>query len=146
MAHSLFTASQFRENCASWQDAVRLACSPLEERQLISTAYAQAIIDATEKHGPWYILSPTFALPHARPHEGVLSQHTHLSLLTLKDPVAFQNHSDVRLIIVLAAADSHQHVDTIQRLMCWLDEGDRLHLLSTLRSAGQLHAALSSQA
>ena len=146
MKHSLFTASQFREKCATWQDAVRLACAPLEQQQIISTAYAQAIIDATEKEGPWYILSPTFALPHARPQEGVVSQQTHLSLLSLKDPVAFPDHPEVRLVIVLAAAASHQHIETIQRLVCWLDEADRLHQLSTIRNAGQLYSVLSSQA
>ena len=146
MKHSLFTASQYRERCATWQEAVRLACVPLEQQQLISTAYAQAIIDTTEREGPWYILSPTLALPHARPQEGVLSQQTHLSLLSLKNPVMFPDYSDVRLVIVLAAADSHQHLETIQRLVCWLDEADRLNRLTTVGSARQLHAALSSQA
>jgi mannitol/fructose-specific phosphotransferase system IIA component (Ntr-type) len=74
-------------------------------------------------NGPWYILSPAFALPHARPDEGVLSPHSVLSLLCCAEAVAFPEHPGIRLIIVLAAADSEQHIQTIQRLVCWLDEG-----------------------
>ncbi|WP_312948811.1 PTS sugar transporter subunit IIA [Superficieibacter sp.] len=146
MEDSLFAACQFREKCPCWRDAIRLACSPLEEQQIVSKDYAQAIISATEESGPWYILSPAFALPHARPEEGVLSQQTHLSLLSLKEPVAFPDHPGIRLVIVLAAANSTQHIETIQRLVCWLDDGDRLQRLSAICSAEELHSALYDQA
>ena len=31
MTSALFSACQFREQCHSWQEAVTLACQPLEE-------------------------------------------------------------------------------------------------------------------
>ncbi|MCP6588322.1 PTS sugar transporter subunit IIA, partial [Klebsiella pneumoniae] len=88
----------------------------------------------------WYILTAEFALPHARPDEGVLSPHSVLSLVCCAEAVAFPDHPDVRLIIVLAAADSEQHIQTIQRLVCWLDEGDRLHRLTRVEDQSQLDA------
>ncbi|MEY7268778.1 PTS sugar transporter subunit IIA [Citrobacter koseri] len=142
MVHALFSASQFHERCDTWQEAIKLACLPLEEQGVITTEYAQAIIRETEQHGPWYILSPEFALPHARPEEGVASTRTHLSLLSLKDAVHFQDHPNVRLVIVLAAADSTQHIERIQQLMCWLDEAERLQRLTSITRLAQLHSAL----
>jgi PTS system ascorbate-specific IIA component len=41
----------------------------------------------------------------------------------LREAVDFPEHPGIRLIVVLAAADSEQHIQTIQRLVCWLDEG-----------------------
>ncbi|MEG0100296.1 MAG: PTS sugar transporter subunit IIA [Citrobacter sp.] len=142
MVSTLFSACQFREQCCTWQEAVQLACLPLEEQGAITNRYTQAIIRETEQHGPWYILSPEFALPHARPEEGVIGSKTHLSLLCLKQAVQFPGHPDVRLIIVLAAADSTQHIEMIQQLVCWLDEAERLHQLSHATCLAQLHSAL----
>ncbi len=96
MVHALFSASQFHERCDTWQEAVKLACLPLEEQGVITTEYAQAIIRETEQHGPWYILSPRVC--HYRmpaPEEGVASTRTHLSLLSLKDAVHFQDHPEM---------------------------------------------------
>ncbi|HFQ8225435.1 TPA: PTS sugar transporter subunit IIA [Citrobacter freundii] len=144
MTSTLFSASQFCERCDSWQDAVKMTCLPLEEQKIITSGYAQAIIHATEQTGPWYILSPEFALPHARPEEGVLSSKSHLSLLCLKEAVPFPGHPNVQLVIVLAAANSSQHIEMIQQLVCWLDEADHLQQLSNITSPAQLHSLLES--
>ncbi|MDM2932353.1 PTS sugar transporter subunit IIA [Citrobacter sp. Cu233] len=145
MVSTLFSACQFQEQCHTWQEAVQLACHPLEEQGAITNGYTQAIIRETERHGPWYILSPEFALPHARPEEGVLSSKTHLSLLCLKEAVPFPGHPDVRLIIILAAANSTQHIEMIQQLVCWLDEAERLQQLSHTTSLAQLHSTLEER-
>ncbi|CBG87743.1 PTS sugar transporter subunit IIA [Citrobacter rodentium] len=142
MTHSLFSAWQFQQRCDSWQQAVRLACLPLAEQGVINGLYAHQIVNATEKLGPWYILSPGFALPHARPEEGVICDETHLSLLSLQEGVDFPDHPDIRLIIVLAAANSTGHIATIQRLVCWLDKAERLAQLTQISSPAQLHAVL----
>ena len=121
MSAGLFTASRFAPHCTDWKEAIRIACMPLEEQGLIHTSYAQNIIAATEKTGPWYVLTPGFALPHARPDEGVLSKTSVLSLLRLGDEVVFPGGESVGLMVVLAAADSEQHIGTIQQLVnCWM--------------------------
>lgn len=144
MENALFTAHQFTAQKIDWRSAVRLACQPLEAQEDISAHYAQAIIRATEQNGPWYILSPEFALPHARPEEGVLSQQSRLSLLCCAESVVFPDHPDVRLIIVLAAANGEQHIQTIQRLVCWLDEENRLANLTAITSQQQFTSMIAS--
>jgi len=131
MGNALFSARQFVEGKLDWQYAVKLACRPLEAQGYVSDGYAQAIITATENSGPWYVLSPTFALPHARPEEGVLSPHSHLSLLYSAEPIPFPDNPEIRLVVVLAAANSDQHIRMIQRLVCWLDENERLTTLAS---------------
>lgn len=120
-----------------------LACQPLEELGAITSAYAQAIIRETEQLGPWYILSPEFALPHARPEEGVISSETHLSLLCLKEAVPFRA-SRCAVNYCLAAASSTRHIEMIQKLVCWLDEGEHLQQLTSMTSQAQLHCTLKA--
>ncbi|MGL5599380.1 MAG: PTS sugar transporter subunit IIA [Silvania sp.] len=141
MTSFAFSGVQFAKTCPNWQQAVRLACQPLEEQHLISQGYAQAIITSTEESGPWYILTPGFAMPHARPEEGVLCQETHLSLLRIRDSVMFEGHDPVGLLIVLAAGNGADHLATIQQLTQWLDEEQRLERLLAVNSeAALLHA------
>lgn len=57
MENALFSACQFTHSHLNWHCAVHLACRPLEQQGKITESYAQAIINATELDGPWYILS-----------------------------------------------------------------------------------------
>lgn len=143
MENPLFSACQFQQKCASWQQAVTLACQPLEQQGVITADYANTIVKTTEQQGPWYILSPAFALPHARPEDGAICQQSHLSLLCLGEAVVFPGYPEVRLVIVLAAANGLQHIEMIQKLVCWLDDEERLSQLTNISGAGQLHALLS---
>lgn len=144
MEMALFSACQFTDRPLNWRSAVKLACRPLEQQRIITEGYARAIISATEKDGPWYVLSPSFALPHARPEEGVLSKNSALSLLCCREAVDFPGHAGIRLIVVLAAADSEQHIQTIQRLVCWLDEQDRLRRFTAVDDRIQFARLLAS--
>ncbi|MEO3989234.1 PTS sugar transporter subunit IIA [Pseudocitrobacter cyperus] len=144
MDNPFFSAYQHINHPIDWKHAIKLACFPLEQQGKVSAGYAGAIIQATEENGPWYILSPEFALPHARPEEGVLSQQSCLSLLCCSEKIEFPGHPDVRFIIVLAAANSQQHILMIQRLVSWLDERDRLHQLSHIHHQDELSKLVTS--
>lgn len=143
MEETLFSACQFTSHCLNWHSAVQLACRPLAQQGKITGGYARTIINATEQEGPWYILSPGFALPHARPQAGVLSKNSALSLLCCSEAVDFPYHPGIRLIVVLAAADGVQHIQTIQRLVCWLDEGERLQQFSAVQNQAQFATLLA---
>lgn len=92
---------------------------------------------------PWYILSPICATACAS-GSGRAEQNSALSLLCCSETVDFPDHPGIRLIVILAAADSEQHIQTIQRLVCWLDEGDRLQRFSTVQSQTEFAALLAS--
>lgn len=57
---------------ADWKEAVKLAVEPLIESGAILPEYYDAIIESTEEYGPYYILMPGMAMPHARPEAGIL--------------------------------------------------------------------------
>ncbi len=111
---------QIAHKVDSWQDAIRLASSPLLQQQKIEQRYLEAMIQAIEEHGPYVVLTPKVAIPHARPTEGV--NELSMSLLSLQNPVHFAPDKPVYLIIVLAAIDDASHLRALVDLTQVLQE------------------------
>ncbi len=71
----------------SWEQAVRTTTQYLEEKGYVTSNYADAIIQSTIDNGPYYVLCPGIAMPHARPEAGVLK--TGLGIHIFTEPVDF---------------------------------------------------------
>lgn len=50
-----------------WQEAIDFSMASLLDKNYISENYIQSIKDSTISNGPYYILAPGVAMPHARP-------------------------------------------------------------------------------
>jgi len=100
----------------SWKQAVRLSAVPLLESAIISPDYIQAIYQMHERVGPYYVLAPGIAMPHARPEEG--ANKLGLSMLLVKNGVSFhsKDNDPVYLITMLAAPDNNSHLDILTQL------------------------------
>lgn len=113
------------DEVADWKEAISQAVMPLIENGYVETRYVDSIIENTEKFGPYYVIAPNIALPHARPEQGVLKKQ--LGILLLRHPIKFsQDGFDVRLLITLAASDSESHLQTLSKLSDILGDDDRI--------------------
>ena len=70
-----------------WRGAVRAAGALLVDAGVTAPEYTDAMIATVETHGPYIVLTPGFALPHARPDDSV--HRTGLSFARLAAPVEF---------------------------------------------------------
>lgn len=59
-----------RQNVDSWPQALDICARPLLEAGVIEPAYVKAIVEQHRRLGPYYVLAPGLAMPHARPEEG----------------------------------------------------------------------------
>ena len=111
---------QIVDTVSGWKEAVRLACTPLINDNSIRPEYLEAIYTATEKLGPYYVLAPQIAMPHARPEEGVLQNS--LSLLVIKEGINFGSleNDPVNLVLLLAAKNSNQHIEMLTSISDFL--------------------------
>lgn len=91
----------------TWQEAITIAAAPLIASGAIEKNYPAAIIASTEKFGPYYVLMPGMAMPHARPEDGV--NRDAFSLVVLKKPVVFSDGKEVSVLITLAATSNDIH-------------------------------------
>ncbi|MGZ9414337.1 PTS sugar transporter subunit IIA [Mycoplasma sp. AC157] len=91
-----------------WKEAVYLSIKPLIDKKMVEKKYYEAVIESTQKHGPYYIIADNLAMPHAQSDAGV--NENSFSLVTLKEPVYFENDSrPVRVLIALAATSAEVH-------------------------------------
>lgn len=119
------------DSVSTWQDAVGLAARPLLANGYIEESYIQAMIASINETGPYIVLAPKVAVPHASPDAGV--HQLGISLLQVKEPVDFSEDDDddkkVQLIFVLAAVDSTAHLRALQELALILDDEEAIDSL-----------------
>lgn len=98
------------EIATDWKDAIKKSTDLLVKSGAIEERYYDDIIKKTKEYGPYYIIMPEVAMPHARPESGVLKDS--FSLVTLKKPVYFgKDAGDVSILITLAATTTNNHTD-----------------------------------
>ncbi|MBJ8350018.1 PTS sugar transporter subunit IIA [Streptococcus zalophi] len=123
----------------TWQEAVQLSVQPLIESGAVKEEYYQAIIDSTEEYGPYYVLMPGMAMPHARPEAGVLRDA--FSLVTLKEPVVFSDGKSVQVLIALAATSSDIHTSVaIPQIIALMELDNAIERLVGCQSAEEVLA------
>jgi len=85
--------------------------------------------------GPYIVVAPGVAMPHARPEDGAIA--TGMSLVTLKEPVVFGNpdNDPVRLVIGLAALDAQAHLHALATLVELLGDPEMVRQISRQLSA-----------
>ncbi|MBG0623369.1 MULTISPECIES: PTS sugar transporter subunit IIA [Enterobacter] len=110
------TTITLQESVENWPQALELCAKPLLDLQVIGPEYVTAIIQQHHTLGPYYVLAPGLAMPHARPEEG--AKGLGLSLLKLKQGVSFGagEFDPVDVIIMLAAPDKNSHIEMISSL------------------------------
>jgi transcriptional antiterminator/mannitol/fructose-specific phosphotransferase system IIA component (Ntr-type) len=111
---------QSQSRVSDWKEGIRVAAQPLLEIGTIEERYVEAMIQSIEANGPYVVLTPGVAIPHSRPENGVRSLS--MSLLKLDEAVDFGPNKPVRLIFVLAAADSETHLRALVQLTNLLGE------------------------
>ncbi|NUU67543.1 PTS sugar transporter subunit IIA [Enterobacteriaceae bacterium BIT-l23] len=123
---------QLATSMDDWQQALAYCARPLLDQGVITPGYLEAIQQQYRQLGPYFVLAPGLAMPHARPEQGALA--TGLALLKLEQGVTFGGveQEPVDLIILLAAADRHSHIDALAALA---------ELFSSETDLAALHAA-----
>lgn len=113
---------QMVDRLSDWEEAVKVAATPLLEQGIIQAAYIDAMIENIKTIGPYVVIGPEVAIPHARPEKGV--NQVGMSFLKLEEPVHFLNDKNypVRLIFCIAAIDNTTHLKALSQLTKLLSE------------------------
>ncbi|MGA9173917.1 MAG: BglG family transcription antiterminator [Thermoactinomyces sp.] len=111
----------------NWEDAIRLAAKPLIESGSIEERYVTAMIESIYQLGPYVVLAPKVAIPHARPENGV--NQLSMSFLRLSEGVLFPQNKTVHLIFVLAATDNESHLLALAQLSELLTKEEEIERL-----------------
>ncbi|WP_034762091.1 BglG family transcription antiterminator [Rossellomorea vietnamensis] len=120
---------QLKDRVSNWEEAIKLASQPLVDQQSIRPDYVEAMITNVKELGPYIVIAPNIAIPHARPETGV--EQLGMSFLRLEEPVYFSEKEKHRaqLIIVLAAIDNQTHLKALAQLTELLSNEDNVEKL-----------------
>jgi ascorbate PTS system EIIA or EIIAB component len=124
------------------ESAVRAAGELLTASGVVEPRYVDAMCDALETLGPYCVIAPGIALPHAKPDDGVL--RTGISLVTLQDPVSFGHEANdpVHVVIALAPRDKEAHLAALQELAGRLDDREVVDRISQATDVDEVYGLL----
>ena len=111
------------------EDAIRLVGKMMVDSGAVEPRYVDGMLNMSRQLGPYIVIAPGVALPHARPEDGVLKPC--LALATLDPPATFgnPNYDPVRLVFAIGAVDAYQHIDALRSFATLLSETSNLEAL-----------------
>lgn len=136
-----------RENSdLTWQDAVRISGNKLVEHGYIKSGYLDEIIDNVNRNGPYIVIVPGVAMPHAMAEsENVLG--TAIGFTKFSNPVQFDpdnSETQAQLFFTLAAKDSDQHLKNISELSELLMSDGLIDKLIAVKSIEDLKSLVAT--
>ncbi|MGO1392337.1 PTS sugar transporter subunit IIA [Agrococcus casei] len=105
----------------SWEEAVRAAGLDLVNAHAVGPAYIDEMLQIIDNYGPYCVVAPGVAVPHA--NASSLVRKDGVAVLALEEPVRFGHpHNDpVRLIVGIAATTAKRHITMLAGLAKSLD-------------------------
>jgi mannitol operon transcriptional antiterminator len=130
---------------ANWEDAIKVSGNLLEKAGFVDARYTQAMIDSVKDLGPYVVIAPGVAMPHARPEDGVLEPC--MSLVTLKEPVNFgnKNNDPVKIVISFGTIDNNAHIDALKRIARIIGDPEKLESLENAKEFETVKEIIGSQ-
>jgi ascorbate PTS system EIIA or EIIAB component len=129
----------FKEKFERWEDAVRAGAQPLLRDGAIEESYITSMIECIQKYGPYIVIAPDVAMPHAQ-GGGIGVRQTAMSFMKVEQAVHFSDspEHDARLLFVLASVDSDSHLDLLQALVEEISDERFLEMLGGVHNLEEL--------
>ncbi|HHW7508085.1 TPA: PTS sugar transporter subunit IIA [Mannheimia haemolytica] len=134
------------QSAANWEEAIKIGTDLLVKAGTIEPRYYDNIISKIKEMGPYIILAPGLAMPHARPEEGVIK--TSFALVTFDTPIYFEGEDEpVHVMLTLAGSDSDQHMQGLVEITQVLDDpesdtGVDLDKIRRCKTAEEVYAVI----
>lgn len=134
---------QYMAAVSGWQEAIERVAQPLLNDGSISPQYVANIIKQKQALGPYFVIAPRIAMPHARPEEG--ANVLGLSILKLGEAVVFGSaeNDPVDFIVMFSAPDKNSHVELISQLAEFLSDDDAMEIVFNAQSQAELSRAVT---
>ncbi|MBM7600011.1 PTS system mannitol-specific IIA component/PTS system ascorbate-specific IIA component [Virgibacillus halotolerans] len=130
---------------ADAESAIEAAGNLLLQEGLVEESYIEAMKEAYRKNGPYFVLAPHIAIPHARPEDGV--NEASVSLIQLKEPIVFGHimNDPVQIVFGLGASSSDEHLILLKKLTGLLNDTTNVEKLSNATSYDEIKNILEME-
>lgn len=119
---------------STWEDAVRAVGRLMVDTGVVEERYIDGMIETVKQLGPYIVIAPGIAMPHALPEKGVLENC--MAIITLDPPVEFGNEDNDPVYIVLAfgARDKTDHMQALRQVATVLGKQENVDALQAAKT------------
>jgi PTS system ascorbate-specific IIA component len=131
------------DGLTSPQEVILYSGSLLVKAGKVKESYVKKMVEAYETIGPYIVMTPGIALPHAKPSSDVLEPC--IAFVRLKNPVAFHHtkNDPVKLVFALGGVEHDGHLDVLESLSGLLGNEKNIEKLYTIASYKELAELMS---
>lgn len=124
------------------EEAIRAAGQLLVDSGAADSSYIDAMLASYREKGPYFVLAPHIALPHAKAENGV--SEASVSLVRLKRPVRFGHPANdpVELVFALGSSSSSDHIKLLRKLTTLLNDPENIEAIRGARTGEDIEALL----
>src|SRR5574337_928262 len=131
---------------ANWEEAIRISCDNLIEKEIINQIYVDEVVAAVHKYGPYIVIVPGVAMPQSTDKsEGVFG--TAIAFTKFKEKIYFEagnEEKQAKLFFTLAAKNPDEHMTNIATLSDLLMTDGVIEALENIESITDFEALLQA--
>ncbi|MDX9863413.1 MAG: PTS sugar transporter subunit IIA [Anaerolineaceae bacterium] len=123
-----------------WQSAVRATGRILVDNDLAEEGYIEAMVNMVEELGPYIVMTPGIAIPHARPEEG--AKAVGFAAVKLAAPICFGNefNDPVYLVLGFCSPNAQAHVELLAKIAEALETENLLERIKSAKTPVEIAA------
>ena len=132
----------FHYPAETWEDVIRHGGQLMVDAGFIEPTYTEAMIDVVRDMGPYIVLAPGLAMPHARPEMGAKQVGT--ALVTLEKPIDFGSpeNDPVSVAVFLCAPNKDEHIQLLTDIATLFEDEEFLDAAVNFESIEDVQAFL----
>lgn len=133
----------FHYPAETWEDVIRHGGQLMVDAGFTEPTYTEAMIDVVRDMGPYIVLAPGLAMPHARPEMGAKQVGT--ALVTLEKPIDFGSpeNDPVSVAVFLCAPNKEEHIQLLTDIATLFEDEEFLDVAVNFESIEDVQAFLS---
>lgn len=133
----------FRYPAETWEDVIRHGGQLMVDAGFTDPTYTEAMIDVVRDMGPYIVLAPGLAMPHARPEMG--AKQVGAALVTLEKPIDFGSpeNDPVSVAIFLCAPNKDEHIQLLTDIATLFEDEEFLDAAVNFESIEDVHSFLA---
>ena len=133
----------FRYPAETWEDVIRHGGQLMVDAGFTEPTYTEAMIDVVRDMGPYIVLAPGLAMPHARPEMG--AKQVGAALVTLEKPIDFGSpeNDPVSVAIFLCAPNKDEHIQLLTDIATLFEDEEFLDAAVNFESLEDVQSFLA---
>lgn len=133
----------FRYPAETWEDVIRHGGQLMVDAGFTDPTYTEAMIDVVRDMGPYIVLAPGLAMPHARPEMG--AKQVGAALVTLEKPIDFGSteNDPVSVAVFLCAPNKDEHIQLLTDIATLFEDEEFLDAAVNFESIEDVQSFLA---